>query len=59
MTSPTSAPAPLAYTPYEYTPTGRAEAWVREKMEQRYDFQGAIERQGIKKATQMMREEGN
>jgi hypothetical protein len=32
MTSPTPAPAPLAYTPWEYTPTGRAEAWAKEKM---------------------------
>jgi len=34
MTSPTPAPAPLAYTPYDYTRQGILEAWTREKMRQ-------------------------
>jgi len=32
MTSPAPAPAPLTYTPWPYTPSGKAEAWVREKV---------------------------
>jgi hypothetical protein len=34
MTSPTPAPAPLAYTPWEYTPSGIKEAWVKQKLDQ-------------------------
>lgn len=45
------------HTPYEFTQQGRVESWTRQKREQRYDFQGAIERQGIKTACRMMREE--
>lgn len=62
MISPTPAPAPLAYTPYAYTPTGKAEAWVRGYVfparKLTTDFTGAVEAIGHKKAAQMMREEG-
>ena len=39
------------------TQAGRSEAFAREKMQQQYDFQGAIERQGVKAASRMMRDE--
>lgn len=64
MTSPTPATPPL-YTPWPYTPAGKAEAWVREKVLQMQgrklttDFTGAVEAIGHKKAAQMMREVGN
>lgn len=48
----------LNHTPYDQTHQGRVESWQREKLGQRYgyDFQGAVERQGVKKASAMMRE---
>jgi len=52
--TPTPTPCPVLWRD---TQAGRAEEWVREKMEQRYDFQGAVECQGIKKAARIMRKE--
>ena len=45
------------YTPHDYTPQGIAERWIREKAWPGYDFQGAIERQGINTARRIVREE--
>lgn len=59
MTSPTPATPPL-YTPWPYTPSGKAEAWVRGYVfparKLTTDFTGAVEALGIKKASAMMRE---
>ena len=52
-----ATPAPAFTVLWRDTQAGRAERWTREKMEQRFDFQGAIERQGIKNAARNMREE--
>jgi hypothetical protein len=53
-----SAAAPATTYPVLWADTqaGRAERWTREKMQQRYDFQGAIEFQGLENAARMMRE---
>ena len=60
MTSPATPPL---YTPWEYTPSGIKEAWVRgfvfPARKLTTDFTGAVEAIGHKKAAQMMREEGN
>jgi hypothetical protein len=61
MTDPTTAPAPLTYTPYDYTPQGIKETWVRgfvfPARKITTDFTGAVEAIGLKKASAMMREE--
>jgi hypothetical protein len=63
MTSPAPAPAPLTYTPWPYTPSGKAEAWVRRFVlparKLTTDYTGAVEAIGHTKAAQLMREEGN
>jgi hypothetical protein len=47
----------LYHTPYDLTAQGIAERWTREKAWPGYDFQGAIERQGINTARRVMRDE--
>lgn len=51
--------AETTYTPYRYTPQGMAEEWTRRVagIPQPYDFQGAIERQGVQTAKRIKREE--
>lgn len=51
-----SAATPAAAVLWRDTQAGRNEAWVKQKVDQRYSFEDAIYSIGIKRAARVMRE---
>ena len=56
MNTPTPETAPC-YTPYRYTPQGILDDWTHKFVRKLPDFQGAVERMGVRAAAKMMKGE--